>query len=55
MRTIPYKLKLNTKIGRYPAIPFIVMCFIERSLQKRSWNCVRPYDGLFSKIGEIEI
>ena len=55
MQTIPYKLKFNTKIGMYPALPLIVMRFKERNLQRRFWNCVRPYDGSFSKIGEIEI
>ena len=35
-------------------MPFIVMHFKEGNLQRRSWNCVRPYEGSFSKIGEIE-
>ena len=34
---------------------FMVMSFKERNLQRRIWNCVKPYDGSFSKIGEIEI
>ena len=29
--------------------------FKERNLQRLIWNCVKPYDGSFSKIGEIEI
>ena len=36
-------------------MPFIVVRFKERKLQRRFWNCVRPYDGCFSKTGEIEI
>ena len=36
-------------------MPFIVMHFKERNLQRRFWNCVRPYDGSFSKIAETEI
>ena len=36
-------------------MPFIVMSFKERNLQRRIQNCVKPYDGSFSKIGEIEI
>ena len=36
-------------------MPFMVMSFKERNLQRRIWNCVKPYDGSFSKIGEIEI
>ena len=36
-------------------MPFIVMRFKERNLQRRFWNCVRPYNGSFSKIVEIEI
>ena len=36
-------------------MPFMVMSFKERNLQKRIWNCVKPYDGSFLKIGEIEI
>ena len=55
MQTIPYKFKFNTKIGGYPAMLFIVMRFKEGNLQRRFWDCVRPYDGSFSKIGEIEI
>ena len=51
----PYKLKFNTKIRRYPAMPFVAMRFKERNLQRRIWNCLKPYDGSFSKIGEIEI
>ena len=51
----PYKLKFNAKIRRYPAMPFMVMCFKERNLQRTIWNCLKPYDGSFSKIGEIEI
>ena len=51
----PYKLKFNTKIRKYPAMPFMVMRFKERNLQRRIWNCLKPYDGSFSKIGEIEI
>ena len=50
-----YKLKFNTKIRRYPAIPFMLMHFKERNLQRGIWNCLKPYDGSFSKIGEIEI
>ena len=55
VQMILYKLKFNTKFGRYPAMPFIVVRFKERKLQRRFWNCVRPYDGCFSKTGEIEI
>ena len=51
----PYKLKFNAKIRRYPAMPFMVMRFKERNLQRPIWNCLKPYDGSFSKIGEIEI
>ena len=47
MQMIPYKLKLNIKIGRYPTMPFMVMRFKERNLQRRVWNSV--------KIVEIEI
>ena len=36
-------------------MPFIVMRFKERNLQRSFWNFVRPYDGSFSKTGEIEI
>ena len=36
-------------------MPFIVIRFKEGSLQRCFWNCVRPYDGSFSKVGEIEI
>ena len=55
VQTIPYKLKFDTKIGMYPAMSFVVMCFKEGILQSRFWDCVRPYDRSFSKIGEIEI
>ena len=48
VQTLPYKLKFNTNIGRYPAVPFMVVCFKERNLQKNVWNCVKPYDGSFS-------
>ena len=48
-------LTFYTKIGRYPAILLMVMHFKERNLQRRIWNCVKPYDGSLSKIGEIEI
>ena len=51
----PYKLQFNTKIRRYPAMPFMVMRFKERNLQRRIWNCLKPNDGSFSEIGEIEI
>ena len=34
---------------------FKVMSFKERNLQRRIWNCVKPCDGSFSKIGEIEV
>ena len=51
----PYKLKFHTKIRKYPAMPFMVMRFKERNLQRRIWNCLKPYNGSFSKIGEIEI
>ena len=47
MQMIPYKLKLNIKIGRYPTIPFMVIRFKERNLQRRILNSVR--------IVEIEI
>ena len=33
---------------------FIAMRFKERNLQRRFWTCVRPYDGSFLKIGEVE-
>ena len=36
-------------------MPLMVMRFKERNLQRRIWNCLKPYDGSFSKIGEIEI
>ena len=36
-------------------MPFTVIRFKERNLQRRFWNCVRPYDGSFSKIGETVI
>ena len=55
VQTIPYKLKFNTKIRRYQAMPFMVMRFNERILQIHFWNCVRPYDGSFSKTGEIDL
>ena len=55
VQTIQYKVKSDTKIGMYPAMPFIVMCFKEGILQSRFKDCVRPYDRSFSKIGEIEI
>ena len=42
VETIPYQLKLNTKIGRYPTMPFMVMHFKERNLQRSIWNCVKP-------------
>ena len=54
VHTIPYKSKFNTKIGRYPAMSFIAMRFKERNLQRHFWTCVRPYDGSFLKIGEVE-
>ena len=41
---IPYKLKFNIKIGRYPAMTFIVTRFKKANLQTRFWNCVRPYE-----------
>ena len=47
MQTMPYKLKLNTKTGRYPTMSFMVIRFKERNLQRRIWNCV--------KIPKIEI
>ena len=31
---------------------FMVMQFKEINIQRRFWDCVRPYDGSFSKIGE---
>ena len=35
-------------------MPFIVVRFKERNLHLRFWNCVRPYDGSFSKIGKLK-
>ena len=32
VQMVPYELKFNTKIGRYPGIPFMVMRFKERHL-----------------------
>ena len=51
MQTTPYKLKFNTKIGRDPAMSFIVISFRERNLQIHVWNCVRLYDASFLKKG----
>ena len=45
------RIKFNTKIGRYPVMSFMVMGFKERNLGTME----NPYDGSFSKIGEIEI
>ena len=33
----------------------MLMRFKGRNLQRRIWNCIKPYDGSFSKIEEIEI
>ena len=55
MQTIPCKLKFNTKIWKYPEMPSMVMSFKERNLQRRIWNCVKPYDRSFPKIEDIEI
>ena len=50
MQAMPYKLKLNTKIGKYPAMSSMVICFKERNPQRRIWNCVKiaklKYDKL---------
>ena len=36
-------------------MPFMVMCFKERNIQRRIWNCLKPNDESFSETGEIEI
>ena len=36
-------------------MPFMLMRFKEKNLQINFWNCVKPYDGSFSKTGEIDI
>ena len=41
VQTIPYKLKLNRKIRRYPAMLFVVMRFKERNFQRRISNYLK--------------
>ena len=50
LRTILYKL--NTEIGRHPAMPFIAMHFKEKNLQRCFWlftSLSNPYDKSFSQ------
>ena len=55
VQTIPYQLKFNTKIGRYPAMSFMVMR-LEKEIFRGVFGIWKNiYDGSFSKIGEIEI
>ena len=47
--------KFNTKIGRYPAMSFMVIRLKKEIFRGVFGTWENIYDGPFSKIGEIEI